>query len=272
MESSLFAIKIYVEICMNDEVRKVLWTGGWDSTFRVLYCLIADKSHVQPYYIVDPFRWSLVQELKAMSRIKELLRIKYPELGALLLPTILVEKTDIAVDRQIAASYALLQNKLGGQYEWLAMWAKQAGMKGVELVIEKTDSPVGCLPVVGRFLTKAEAGLVVDDAYAGTPEHDLFHYFLFAITELSKLDMLRIARENGFEDILELSWFCHRPKFSTLPCGTCNPCKSTKHKGLGYRLGVYGNTAYFFDELFDMKRYVKKDTYLYSVLKKFFRK
>lgn len=249
-------------------INKVLWTGGWDSTFRILQLVIVKKSIVHPYYVVDPFRWSLVQELKAMSRIKNLLRKRYPRFSDLLLPTTLVDKTDIREDRQIAESYSMLRSKLGGQYEWLAMWAKQAGMSDIELVIEHTDSQIGCLPVVRPFLKKAEHGHVVDDAHAGTPEHELFRYFLFAMTEISKLDMQRIARENDFADLLELSWFCHRPKFSSLPCGTCNPCKTAKHKGLGYRLGCYGNAAHFVGELCDMRRYIKKDTFLYSILKK----
>lgn len=249
----------------------VLWTGGWDSTFRILHIIIVNKSHVQPYYIVDPFRWSLVHELKAMSKIKKLLRQRYPQVCNLLLPTILFDKTDIREDRQIAESYVGLRNKLGGQYEWLAMWAKQTGMKDLELVIEQTDSQIGCLPVVRPFLRDTENGHVIDDEYAGTPEHDLFSYFLFAVTDVSKLDMLRIAQENDFADILELSWFCHRPKFYSLPCGSCNPCKSTKHKGLGYRLGIYGNIVYYLKDFFDVKRYVNKDSSLYSILKNIFK-
>lgn len=248
-------------------INNVLWTGGWDSTFRILYLVIVNKVHVQPYYIVDPFRWSLVHELKSMSKIKKMLRKRYPNVSKLLLDTIFFDRTDIREDREIANSYSGLRNKLGGQYEWLSMWAKQVGMKDVELVIEKTDSQIGCLPVVRPFLKETENGHVVDDEYAGSPEHDLFRYFLFAITDVSKIDMLRIARENGFADILELSWFCHRPKFSSFPCGICNPCKATKHKGLGYRLGIYGNVANFLSEIFDMRRYIKKETCLYSILK-----
>ena len=41
-------------------IKKVLWTGGWDSTFRVLYLVLVEKCQVQTYYIIDPFRWSLV--------------------------------------------------------------------------------------------------------------------------------------------------------------------------------------------------------------------
>lgn len=251
---------------MNN-VRQVLWTGGWDSTFRVLQIVVVNNGPVQTYYIVDPFRWSIVQELKAMSRIKKLLSKRYPQASNLLLPTILFDKTDIREDREIADSIIGLRNKIGGQYEWLAMWAKQTGIKDLELVIEQSDSRTGCHSVVRPLLKKTENGHVVDDKYAGTPEHDLFRYFLFATTDVSKLDMLRIAREKGFDDILELSWFCHRPKLSSLPCGTCNPCKSTKHKGLGYRLGIYGNIAYFINDFFDVRRYINKDSSLYSILK-----
>ena len=38
---------------MKTEPIKLLWTGGFDSTFRILYILVVEKKHVQPYYIID---------------------------------------------------------------------------------------------------------------------------------------------------------------------------------------------------------------------------
>jgi len=49
----------------------LLWTGGWDSTFRLLYLVFVEKRRVQPYYIVDTERRSTLNELKTMHLIRE---------------------------------------------------------------------------------------------------------------------------------------------------------------------------------------------------------
>src|SRR5688572_33020809 len=35
----------------------LLWTGGWDSTFRLLMLLLVERRAVQSYYIVDRLRY-----------------------------------------------------------------------------------------------------------------------------------------------------------------------------------------------------------------------
>lgn len=38
------------------QTHHLLWTGGWDSTFRVLQLLLCSRDAVQPHYIIDPER------------------------------------------------------------------------------------------------------------------------------------------------------------------------------------------------------------------------
>jgi hypothetical protein len=250
------------------EVKKVLWTGGWDSTFRVLYLVVVEKCPVQTCYIIDPFRWSLVHEFKAMSNIKRALKQKYPELSALLLPTLYFDKTDVGENLHLSSCYEGLKERLGGQYEWLSIWADQFGLSEIELVIERSDSVVGCRSVISNYLSKDEKGYrVIDAKFSGTPVYDLFHYFVFAITDIYKVDMRRIAAEHDFADILNLSWFCHRPTFFSKPCGTCNPCKNTYVKGLGDRLGVYGKCMYILNHYSNPKNYFDKKSRTFSFLK-----
>ena len=46
----------------------LLWTGGWDSTFRLLSLLLREQREVQPYYILDSlhFRPAVPAEREAM--------------------------------------------------------------------------------------------------------------------------------------------------------------------------------------------------------------
>jgi hypothetical protein len=250
------------------EIKKVLWTGGWDSTFRVLYLVLVEKCPVQTYYIIDPFRWSLVHEFVAMNDIKRLLKQRYPDLSALLLPTLYFDKTDVGENAHLSACYEGLKERLGGQYEWLSIWADQFGLSEIELVIERSDSVVGCRSVISNYLSKDENGnRVIDAKFKDTPVYDLFHYFVFAITDIYKVEMQKIAEKHDFLDILDLSWFCHRPTYFSKPCGTCNPCKNTYVKGLGYRLGLYGKFMYNLNYYSNPKNYLDKNSRTFSVLK-----
>jgi hypothetical protein len=203
-----------------------------------------------------------------MSNINRLLKRRYPELSALLLPTLYFDKTDVGENSHLSACFEGVKERLGGQYEWLSLWADQFGLSEIELVIERSDSVVGCRSVIAQYLSKDERGYcVIDEKYKGTPIYDLFHYFIFAITDIYKVDMRKIAIENNFADILNLSWFCHRPTYFSKPCGTCNPCKNTYAKGLGDRIGLYGNFMYKLHHYLNPKNYFEQNSRMYSILK-----
>ena len=52
----------------NAEVM-LLWTGGWDSTFRLLWLSWIEGRTVQPLYIAEEGRASTAAELSAMKKI-----------------------------------------------------------------------------------------------------------------------------------------------------------------------------------------------------------
>src|SRR5699024_10809179 len=85
-------------ITINNNTAKLLWTGGWDSTFRLLQLLLEDKKPVQPIYIISRFRKSSDHELKVMENIRELLT----ERGVqnLLRPTAYFYGHEIKIDRK----------------------------------------------------------------------------------------------------------------------------------------------------------------------------
>lgn len=47
---------------------KMLWTGGWDSTFQLLQLLFVQKRRVAPFYLIDEPRQSTGMELLAMEK------------------------------------------------------------------------------------------------------------------------------------------------------------------------------------------------------------
>ena len=196
----------------------ILWTGGWDSTFRVLQASLTQKLEVQPHYVVDPERPGSQMELDAIATISRRANAR----GALILPLICINKADIP-ERQ-AITQALLEmrgeDNVGLQYDWLARYADTLGSP-IELAIHKDD--------------KAHALLAGQDP----AQNAVFRYFQFPVFDMTKVEMQSIARREGFLDLLELSWFCHRPIHGR-SCGVCGPCCYTRDEGLGHRISWEG--------------------------------
>src|SRR5690606_27828699 len=74
---------------------------------------------------------------------------------------------------------------------------------------------------------------------AARGDMELFAAFRFPLVKLTKLEMAEIARDMAFEDLLELTWFCHQPTRVGSPCGRCNPCKYTIKNGLQRRVPAW---------------------------------
>jgi hypothetical protein len=239
--------------CDESEI-KLLWTGGWDSTFRLLYSVFVEKRSVQPFYIIDTGRPSTLHELRAMHVIREEIAKRNPQLADLIKPTIIVSVHDIKPDPEITAKFNRLREKhhIGSQYEWLARFAKQWKIPNLELGVHKGDHAYILLSkYIQRLelcIERSENAPNILDLLSKYVDNDskikqinedddvsIFSYFSFPLLQISKKDMKRIAAEKGFLDILEKTWFCHTP-WHNRPCGTCTPCDLTIEEGFGYRI------------------------------------
>ena len=76
----------------------LMWTGGWDSTFRLLQLLLQHRVPVAPLYMLDDTRASSPIERKTMEAIRAALAEQHPHTRALLQPTIVVPVRDLAPD------------------------------------------------------------------------------------------------------------------------------------------------------------------------------
>jgi hypothetical protein len=218
----------------------LLWTGGWDSTFQLLRLLLIYRRPVTPFYLMDPTRPSTQIELKTMQRIRDRLVKEYPQTGELLLPNRLFDVAELAADRQIddAFNRIVKHSFMGNQYAWLARFCRQYAIADMELCIHRDDKAHA---VVECFVSEKVQGdgyrtCRVDPAHAQTPQYTLFGAFSFPLLEVSKLDMAKIADEQGWKPIMAMTWFCHRPRRNQQPCGHCNPCLYTIEEGLGWRI------------------------------------
>jgi hypothetical protein len=211
-----------------------MWTGGWDSTFRLLQLLLVEQQDVQPYYVIDRLthRPAVPAERHAMREIRELLARRHPQEAGRLLAAIECPFESIAPDPQITRHFeaSLRSGFIGGQYEWLARFCLQQGIEDMELAIHRDDKARELL-----------AGLVdttrvrLDRRFAGDSRYELFRFFRFPLFDVTKLQMRDAARRHGLGEFMALTWFCHRP-IGGQPCGVCNPCIYTIQEGLGDRV------------------------------------
>lgn len=227
---------------------RLLWTGGWDSTYRLLHLVLVQGVSVRPYYVLDTARRSSIVELNTMQRIRRSVAAMSAPAASLIGPATIVAIHDIAADPEITARYRRLKARtfLGEQYDWLARFVKQFGLEGLELCVHVDDK--------AHLFLNGHVRRVEDDdgqSYWVLAEEalgsdlSLFASFRFPLLELTKTDMQRTARERGFLHIMEQTWFCFTP-VRNRPCGVCNPCQYTIQEGMGYRMPRAAKIRYFF--------------------------
>lgn len=217
----------------------LFWSGGWDSTFRLLQLVVEQGRLVQPYYIIDPNRLSLRHEFKAMSTIENLIYQRYPQTRGLILPTITAEVDDIVIDKEFEQAYQeyLKTKKLDTQYWWMGHFCRQHDIHDVELSVERKANPKpGQRPTY--FLEKVGEGpeYRISDQYREGIEFVMNGRYSFPIYGMTKMDAKEYSDKAGWSDIMALTWFCHYPIRGRYPCGTCLPCDLVLREGLGWRI------------------------------------
>lgn len=212
--------------------RHVLWTGGWDSSYRVLELALIKGDHVQPHYVVDPDRTSTPYELAAMDAI----RSAAVKRGGKIAPLRIESLNNVPVSEEAQEKYDQLAFRfgIGPQYLWLSEYARQSEIEELELSIHSDDWPAYS---VYRLLKSVQndtyvSGSMSPEGYSA----GLFRHFSFPLMSMTKMRMRTLACDYRFYDLMEMTWFCHQPTRSGRPCGFCNPCRWTLHDGLGYRL------------------------------------
>lgn len=202
---------------------RLLWTGGWDSTFRLLQLCLVEGRRVQPIYVIDPDRPSTRTELLAMRRIRE--RIVERGAGDLVSPTEVHVRSDYEVPDTVNEAFARVAARVtvGSQYIWLAAVAIANGWQDVEIGMHRWESE-------RPFTDLAFSGQVCAHPTIADPDvRLLLSPWSFPLLSLSKRDMAAIAEREGFLDILSLRWFCHRP-IAGRPCGFCVPCVDARQE------------------------------------------
>lgn len=221
-------------------IAHVLWTGGLDSTARIVE-LSRKEVTVQPYYVIDPLRASTKYEMDAMDSIRVSL-INDHLTKADILPIMLIKTDDIAPDSTITTAWKRLNKKykVGSQYDFLARYAKQNNIL-LEVGIEKGDGRAQtAIHHESRMIQFEDAfgkNFHIEEGSSSKDTYALFRYFTFPLWEKDKHTEVRMMEDLGAACIVGKTWFCHTPLLGG-PCGHCNPCKDARHYGFGWRLST----------------------------------
>lgn len=219
----------------------VFWTGGWDSTFRMLQ-LSQKELIIQPYYLKDD-RHSEQFELAAIDAItKQILSL--PSTLCTIEPLITKKVSELEEDATITQAYKRIRNdflilsngdKLGSQYEWLAKFSKN--IDNLELGIEKGAKIIDIVNSFGAFESNFDSQKGTYFTVDKSSSEDLtmiFGNYDYPLIMITKAEMKQIAEEEGYSHIMNQTWFCHKP-IDELACGKCNPCIQTINFGFEYR-------------------------------------
>lgn len=204
-------------------VRHVFWTGGLDSTYRVIDLLRTSEELVKPHYIIR-HEESTGNEIDAMNNIRRGVTRKYPDLRPKLLPTTYinedliphVEEVDVVVDKLRAEMRGVHE-----QYQILAHYCKSSKIEEIDLTYEREQGE------------PSPDNIGVSQYFGKTYPFDNFRN---PHANITKKECYIKAKAEDWHDLLKLTSFCRRPKRNGKPCGTCGPCADVVKEGLGFRL------------------------------------
>lgn len=230
-------------------VVNVFWTAGLDSSFRVVELASSPGHIIQPWYVTDPGRRSAPVEERRIREMTALIR-RNPATQSELLDARVVSLRDIAIDPAIRASFDRINARqhVGKQYLWLASFLQEKDLFA-EVSSEAPHYRIGA--AIQGECKLIPLGLDVDRTLAADPAASsedglrLFGRMLFPYHqwELTKADEMRLIQEWGYADVFVRTWFCHRPILG-MPCGHCDPCKSAREEGFGWRIPVLSRVLY----------------------------
>ena len=208
---------------MNEQkkIHHIFWTGGMDSTARLIKVLLTTKETVQPHFVIRHEECT-GHEINAQNNVRRAFGRKYPELKSKLLPTAYTNVDLIPRSKEVEAQIRKIEEKVVvyAQYHILADYCHAFDIDQVDIVFERDEDYDPSKPYISDYFEVA----------------DPFKSFRIAHGDHTKQSAYNMAKEEGWDDLLKMTSFCRRPGKRGRPCGTCGPCNDTVREGLGFRL------------------------------------
>lgn len=228
----------------------LLFTSGWDSTFRFLQ-LCQYEIEIQPIYIIDKGRKSNSVEQVQIDKIISEARKNFK---ATINDVIFYEWNWIVENcgnEAISEAFDVLREKynIGTQYRIFALLTHYLGDVKMECaVVHQYHGKVEDAIEGEGKLTTVENDVLGQRYCVSSVGGDDFVFKVFGnlilpVIKLSKKEEEQIARENGWFDIMQLTWFCFSP-INGKPCGLCGPCDDAMNTGMDWRMPAISKWRY----------------------------
>ena len=205
----------------------LFWTGGFDSTFRILQ-LLDDGVDVQPIYISQKIdvRKNHAFEFAAMMQLSEVIRRRFQDasLHDLLVVDEVPENSWVSRCASTIRYGTSHKTPMGAQYVSLCRFA-EAHHAPIEISIEIGGRAERLLR---NYVTGEDGACRLDPDRLRTEKEQalmIFHRLRFPLIHLMKSDMMDEAEQRGFLEILSQTWTCWFPRKGR-PCGRCKMCRS----------------------------------------------
>jgi hypothetical protein len=212
---------------------KLFWTGGYDSTFRLLQLVIIEKKYVNPIYLnfdnldgPNHRRQNINFELQTMQKIiNELINLGY---GNQIAPLIIIKHINLSPDVKKSCKIMYDNGDLRrpvSQYSHMIQLSLDLNCI-IEECAEKSTHSTSYKMLHDKLDNNKLLNL---DLIRGT------HLFVlrnirFPIIDLTKKDMLVIAKLHKFDYILKWTKSCWWPNGDGSPCKKCLMCRTRKEE------------------------------------------
>jgi 7-cyano-7-deazaguanine synthase in queuosine biosynthesis len=201
------------------DIINIFWTGGLDSTFRLVQLLTTTKNKIQPHYLLNAEESTGV-EIDTMIEIRRQIKKMFPEVSDRFLPTKYTDAASITdyTDTRKQVEELRQSVKVNLQYILMSNYCRSNNIEKIEIAVTSLSG---------------EKGLFKH--YRAYP---IFKYFSYPTIDLRKKDMIQTAKNSGWVNILYMTSFCRRPHKRIKACGMCGPCTDAVLSGLGFRLPI----------------------------------
>jgi len=231
----------------------ILWTGGFDSTFRVCQLSLLEVE-IQPFYI-SLKRESEPYELKAMSDITDYISSNKASKCSLL-PVKIIDYDEILPDEEVTNSFKTLEEEfgIGYQYDFLTRFARQYDLMP-EIGFERSpfspeDKCFSKYKAIKNSEKHISGGATIkycelDPDQSSEDLVNVFGHFRFGLPlfNLNKIQALEAYKDIGYEQVIPLTWFCAHP-INGKPCGLCSPCETVMKAKMSFRLPLRARILY----------------------------
>ena len=238
--------KIGQELGWTPKIHYTFWTSGYDSTFYVIKSLLEGKI-VQPIYIDDRVnhggyhanplvkqrggdtypRKSTEIELERMDWLRNKIYDRIPNSKELLFSTIVIDEP--------IREYEKISKVVEKYNEWIPNTISEKGWLPVYTdLVSRFQKQFGLEifwandHIEGEFYEEIDCSIEdgimnIDKLPSKYKDLKIFSGLVQPLRNTTKKEMLEVAKQKGFDDLLYYTWTCFYPK-DREPCGECRMC------------------------------------------------